>query len=666
VATFTFGRGHPFPAGTTVSAYEDLGQKHEGEPHGVAATSSGVVAADGSLSISGLTEGKRYWAAALVGGVWRWTYLLMRTSDVTAGEPLEVADEGNLLPLRRRMNFSGSGVTATDDPTGAEIDVVVGGVPGPPGGNALGVDVWATELNPEAITDWGPPINTLIAGSGPVLPAKRLNFRDKPFPCTTGIDLRERHGVVFEGEGAPWRNAFAGNWASGARLIWKGGAGSGSLLRCNPSDGLKFEGLGIFYDNAAYNGDLIDMTFRVDPFTWGAGGTFERCQIGHIAGDGSVVSARTLLNWNGQIQPTLRECALAGAQRAVMGQYNMNSDDAVIDNCVFNSFSVAVFTNVGRYWQFRGNVFLMGSFGGSATPYVIDCEDHGAAGTGMGTNLFTDFHWESNRVWDRPGNSSVFRQKVEHPWYVTADGDNFVYLQDGAPTVTEFQFGGPGELDLRNMRFTRQFSTGSPVAFIDLGVAPAAAKESVLIENLRTVSNTINLTGGQIANIAGHKNVRIIPGRDPNSDGLVTLYGHERVRRPSSDSTRRYTPAIALAAGQTAVDSIGIYGSDSKGVIVVQSSGSGLIAGALGDITFSVPMVSDPDAEGAGVTVGSARIVLTPLDLRNWPSDFNATVDAGVGASISAAASLTGWRLSIRNAVTGSKRLVWSYDVVKL
>lgn len=41
-----------------------------------------------------------------------------------------VADEGVVLPAGRKLNFTGAGVTATDDPANNETDIVIPGVSG--------------------------------------------------------------------------------------------------------------------------------------------------------------------------------------------------------------------------------------------------------------------------------------------------------------------------------------------------------------------------------------------------------------------------------------------------------------------------------------------------------------------------------------------------------
>jgi hypothetical protein len=86
MAAFTFGPGHPFPAGTTVSAYQDKGQNASDQPMGLPAA-SGVVGGDGALAISGLAEGTTYWAVAQVSGRWIWARISVPGPAVDPASP---------------------------------------------------------------------------------------------------------------------------------------------------------------------------------------------------------------------------------------------------------------------------------------------------------------------------------------------------------------------------------------------------------------------------------------------------------------------------------------------------------------------------------------------------------------------------------------------------
>jgi hypothetical protein len=88
VATFVAAAGsHPYPAGTTVSVYPDLGQKPEGVPRGdIAAIDDDVVASNGTLTFIGITESARYYMVGQVAGAYRW--MIFRGHDLSTSDQL--------------------------------------------------------------------------------------------------------------------------------------------------------------------------------------------------------------------------------------------------------------------------------------------------------------------------------------------------------------------------------------------------------------------------------------------------------------------------------------------------------------------------------------------------------------------------------------------------
>jgi hypothetical protein len=86
---------HDFPAGTTVSVYPSLMHAHGRPPMGVqSAVTSAVVAASGSLTLTGLAIDTEYVAYALVAGAHRYRRLRTPAPAGIIGVSPEVADGG--------------------------------------------------------------------------------------------------------------------------------------------------------------------------------------------------------------------------------------------------------------------------------------------------------------------------------------------------------------------------------------------------------------------------------------------------------------------------------------------------------------------------------------------------------------------------------------------
>lgn len=92
MASFTVSSSHPFPVGTVVSVYNNVGQLPERAPRGTAVTSA-TVQAGGGLSFSGLAEGAHYFAAGLVGSEWRWLSFMVEVvpTDMATQAELDAA-----------------------------------------------------------------------------------------------------------------------------------------------------------------------------------------------------------------------------------------------------------------------------------------------------------------------------------------------------------------------------------------------------------------------------------------------------------------------------------------------------------------------------------------------------------------------------------------------
>lgn len=170
---FTLGRGHPFPAGTLVTAYEDIGQQPQGAPNGLAVIDTAIVAADLALTLTfdDLAAEKRYYAVAQVGSTWRWVSFrtvsdAITTTDLAAHEADTTNIHGiaDMIALNARVNahtggifsvleygalgdgaIGAGGITGTDDTAAfqAAVDAAHtsgGGVVFVPGGRAYRIN----------------------------------------------------------------------------------------------------------------------------------------------------------------------------------------------------------------------------------------------------------------------------------------------------------------------------------------------------------------------------------------------------------------------------------------------------------------------------------------------------------------------------------------------
>jgi hypothetical protein len=88
MAAFTFGPGHPFPAGTTVSAYQDKGQNPSGQPAG-ATVATATVSAGGALTVTGLTDGVTYWIVGVVAGQYLWSRITVPAAVIPDNAALD-------------------------------------------------------------------------------------------------------------------------------------------------------------------------------------------------------------------------------------------------------------------------------------------------------------------------------------------------------------------------------------------------------------------------------------------------------------------------------------------------------------------------------------------------------------------------------------------------
>lgn len=115
-----------------MSAYPDLGQRHDGQPNGVSAAATAAVSGTGVLTFTALSESTRYWAVAQVGAIWRW--LAFRTPD-----PETSGGGGGGASASEKGVVSHGAVASIARPTGFDSVEWIGSVEP---SNAIDGDTW--------------------------------------------------------------------------------------------------------------------------------------------------------------------------------------------------------------------------------------------------------------------------------------------------------------------------------------------------------------------------------------------------------------------------------------------------------------------------------------------------------------------------------------------
>jgi hypothetical protein len=560
------------------------------------------------------------------------------TRTVIAGGGYQtVMDEGSVMAKRDTLRFEGDAIALQDDAGNDRTRVIVTGSPGAAGppGEIFGVDVWNQDPDPESVTDWGPTINALIDAGN-----TRLLFRAEEFPFSTQISVLNKRGVVFEGEGAlVWPGTSSSLPPS--RLVWKGGGSSGTAIVVTAGEGFQFRNLGILYDHASYDGDLVHFA---EGFIPGGAGGAEWCTFSYKTGITEFTSdgpARSLVSLNGTNQMRFAFCSFSGAQSLVRG-YDFadkkTSTDQVFDTCVFQGSCIQHILNPADSWLFSHSVF---EFVGTVTASFRS--DHAASAVFYAVNISLDSNW----FWDGSGDQCVFDQSANDTWYIESRFNKTL-----AMPVNMYRLNGPGSLVSIHDKFSGNL-TGTDY-FIDLGDSATALKEQVFI-----LAPGMFSTSGYtpIKNIAGHRQVNIIGGqKDAKLSEIVTLAGHERLGyvNPTAGGS---TPTLAKAAGQPAASGAEVHGNDTAGIIIWSTGGQASVAGDLLELTFNEPMASD----GTSAVTADFRVPcvqITPADVDGIGFDY----DGDVASTAQPSASVTGgdsagFTLRCKNAIpnTASK-----------
>lgn len=299
MARFTAGRGHPFPAGTTVTAYEDQGQKPEGQPKGLpAATSTAVVGADGSLVFDDLSVGHRYYAVAQISGAWRWVAFKVTSEDLeeTTADPTD--------PIFFDP-FDYGAIADGDLHTLAEIYGTLAAAQADyPFVTALSQAVdWAALTHAAADAKEAVPGDNFnfLRGGGVVLLRPRTTFM-------TGADTLNLDGM--RGVSLIGPPGSGGSGAAQPRIVYGGGAGAGPAISARSMHAPDFHGFHLDYSNNAFNGDLLDCrSTGPDPIYY----NIARMTFGHITNQTPQSHIRT----NNMIISRIAECVFLGGQHHI-------------------------------------------------------------------------------------------------------------------------------------------------------------------------------------------------------------------------------------------------------------------------------------------------------------------------------------------------------------
>jgi hypothetical protein len=492
-----------------------------------------------------------------------------------------------------------------------------GSLPGPTGptgpAGVAGLSVQGVSLHeladPNTTSDWGPIINTAFANGARtfIVPQDRAYTFSTPLNFAGAGDSTKGAPRFVGTRGYSWLYSSPNaEWGNISRLVWTGGAGSGtvnddgtrSVINARGNDGLIFENMGVFYNNAAFNGILVDLRARGNyylggpdssaPFIWSSRALFDKCQVGSLTP--ADMSADCLFHVNGHVNGIFRDSTFRGAQHCFRGQYNMNADNLIFENLLLTSFNQSFVINPGRYWLFRDNYPLPG---GTPDFWHVNSEDivGATAGGGMGTSLWSEFEWNNISHWDPTTFQKIMKQGINHVWNFKVRG-GFTWtgniLDPALPT--EFQLLGGGSVDIENFNFGRGYRAEIERAYIDLGDVDAntlSRKRKVRIVNCG-MSTPNSGSDGQIIHKKGHQNVEIRgngAGGDSStpSVSVIDTDGYER-GGPQGYTTARLQ--VANHAGQSCIE-LGSSGNYRFGFISFTSPVGGTVAGLLLDITFN-------------------------------------------------------------------------------
>lgn len=133
-------------------------------------------------------------------------------------------------------------------------------------------------------------------------------------------------------------------------------------IQAQGSTGTTFRDMKLTYDNAAFDGIVLDMR-AASGALWAARGELRDCML---YGDLGAQDAYALLHLSGHGEMfKAQDVGFSAARAHVRGQYGMNADDAHFVDCNFDKHWEGAVVNPGRYWKFTN---CRGGGSNGATP----------------------------------------------------------------------------------------------------------------------------------------------------------------------------------------------------------------------------------------------------------------------------------------------------------
>jgi hypothetical protein len=289
---------HDFPTGTTVSVYPALMHSPGRAPMGVAsAVTSAVVAADGSLALTGLEFAAEYVLYASVSGSHR--YRRVRTPTPTAIEaagvsfaPAGTIGATNVQAAIEEVAIEGGGAGGSIDGFYNVKDAPYSAV-----GDGTTDDTAAVQAAITAAKASG-GIVFIPPGTYKITTTLNCNNSGKSFRVTGGGG----RGHIYEGH---------------PTLSWAG-PDTDSLLTAHSCHGFELDHLRFRYTSPTYSGDLINIDGGVvgngDSVDWYIHNCSSR---GDAGGSLQYLSARSILRVNRAHTGTIEYCSWAGAENCI-------------------------------------------------------------------------------------------------------------------------------------------------------------------------------------------------------------------------------------------------------------------------------------------------------------------------------------------------------------